>query len=121
MKVFELSYSNWEDSTGQQFTHADENKTIEDFMADVNDAFKTYSQEYIDSEESRVSEESWVCFIAEKLNILGYVPIETQSYQLYGYCDSLDHLISSSLGQAAGKDICEKVIQKNNDFMNMEI
>lgn len=121
MKVFELKYSCWDDYFFTQFTHPDQSKTIENFMADVDATFKAYSQGYIDTEECCVWGDSWVCFISEKLSNLGYIPLEKESYALSGHCGSLEDLLDSSLGQAAGKDICEKVIQKNNDFANLEI
>lgn len=115
MKLFKLSWVDWDSGLHFLFCHTDETITQERFEEDVKALLLKYGNEYIEQEKSWVGLDSWVQYIALKLSELGYQPVEPINYSLAGgmILDGDNDIEETGLLDIVGKDLCDAAIAKN--------
>ena len=113
MKIYELYWSWYEDYIHFTFCHP-ENKSEEEFKADVDSLMIKYGEDYLESEESWAGANGWVEYIVPKMKELGY---ETPTQTTYGFWGA--YIIESKadddkkFGDVVGKELLEKAIKHN--------
>lgn len=112
-QVFDLGWSWHEDWSSYLFIHI--NKTKDQFKEDVKSLLIKYGKDYIKSEEEHwTGAHSWIEFISNKMEELGYekvIPIRESFFG--GYILEENDEESEKWGEIVGKDLLKEAIDHN--------
>jgi hypothetical protein len=112
MKLFELSWSWYEDHDYYLFVH--ENKTEDDFQKDVKILLIKYGEEYLQQEDCWAGANNWIEYISTKLPELGYEHIEPINVGFWGaYIIDGDDGDDVVWGEIVGEELLQKTIHHN--------
>ena len=117
MKLFELSWKDYDCLSYWLFLH--ENKTQEEFDKDVRFLLKKYGDEYIDGELGWVSASSWMEYISDKFEELGYKNVEPITWSFFG-ASLINHdgeMSSEDIkwGEIVGNDLIKRAKEFNEN------
>jgi len=116
-KIWEVSFCWYEEYCPHLFFHPDINKTSEEFKKDIESLFKKYGNEYIKQEDSWAGMDKFVEFICTKISELGYVPVQKESYPVWGGTILKgDEENDDAIEKLIGKKIYNKMIKHNTDM-----
>ena len=115
MKLFELSWSDYEMYYYYLFTH--KNKTEEEFKEDVKFLLRKYGYDYLKSEDSWAGASDWIKFISPKMSELGYSPIEPIRCGFEGaYIIKKNRPDTIEWGGVVGEELLYKAILHNHNL-----
>ena len=80
--IFNLRWAWYEEQADYLFFH--ENKTEKQFKEDVIFLLRFYGEDYINQEDGWCSALSWITFISEKLEAMGYEKVEPITWSYFG-------------------------------------
>ena len=111
-KIFNLKWCWYEEQADYLFFH--ENKTEKQFKEDVIFLLRRYGEDYINKEKGWCSAMSWIDFISEKLETIGYIKVEPITWSYFGgYI--LDEGEDDEWREIVGDRLFNLAIEKNKD------
>lgn len=115
MKVYEL-YSSWyEEYVSYLFTHS-KDKSLVAWKRDCCRAIREVGKDYIRRTSLWVGTGEWIRVAALKLEKYGYKPILPVQYGVFGSSVIFENDDSTQLKRIVGKEMYNKVIEKNEIF-----